>query len=287
MKSNEISLQDRIKSVRLTRTESRVAAYLAANESALSFKSAKDIAQALNISDTSVIRTCRSLGYKGYADLQEQNKAMLENYVESSRYVIPVNQVVQKLERYQASDNSICLDMALESIQAAHRNNAPDKFLRAAELLYESEHITVAGFRGMSGPARSLSTLLRQYLPHVECFTDLDTLCVEKMLDCRHRDCVVLLSVERYSKMSCLIAEMARESGSRLITIVDKITAPVSYQADLVLVSDFSSPLPINSFVATQFIAESIIFEISKLKGLSQEQRLSRLNEKLEKLDLY
>lgn len=287
MKSNEISLQDRIKSVRLTRTESRVAAYLAANESALSFKSAKDIAQALNISDTSVIRTCRSLGYKGYADLQEQNKAMLENYVESSRYVIPVNQVVQKLERYQASDNSICLDMALESIQAAHHNNAPDKFLRAAELLYESEHITVAGFRGMSGPARSLSTLLRQYLPHVECFTDLDTLCVEKMLDCRHRDCVVLLSVERYSKMSCLIAEMARESGSRLITIVDKITAPVSYQADLVLVSDFSSPLPINSFVATQFIAESIIFEISKLKGLSQEQRLSRLNEKLEKLDLY
>lgn len=287
MKSNELSLQDRIKSVRLTRTESRVAAYLAANESALSFKSAKDIAQALNISDTSVIRTCRSLGYKGYSDLQEQNKAMLENYVESSRYVIPVKQVVQKLERYQGSDNSICLDMALESVQAAYWNNSPDKFRRAAELLYESEHIIVAGFRGMSGPARSLSTLLRQYLPHVECFIDLDTLCVEKMLDFQSRDCLVLLSVERYSKMSCLIAEMARESSSRLITIVDKITAPVSYQADLVLVSDFSSPLPINSFVATQFIAESIIFEISKLKGLSQEQRLERMNEKLEKLELY
>lgn len=287
MKNNELTLQDRIKSVRLTRTESRVAAYLAANESALSFKSAKDIAQELNISDTSVIRTCRSLGYRGYSDLQEQQKAMLETYVEGSRYVIPVKQVVQKLEKYQASDNSVCLDMALESIQAAYRNNAPDKFCRAAELIYESEHISIAGFRGMSGPARSIATLLRQYIPHVECFCDIDTVCIEKMLDCKPNDCVILLSVERYSKMSCLIAEMARESGARLITIVDKITAPVSYQADLVLVSDFSSPLPVNSFIATQFIAESIIFEMSKLKGMAQESRLLRMNEKLEKLDLY
>ena len=285
--ANRFDLQDRIKSVRLTKTENQVAAYFAKHATELPFKTTQDIALELGISDTSVIRTCRSLGYKGYTELQEEQRSSLKAYMESSRYTIPSKQVASKYEKYKAGDTSTFLEMALNNLTTVCANNRQEVFRKAAELIYSSEHVFIAGFRGMAGQAQALGVYLHQYLPFVDSMSVCDTSCVEKMLDYGENDCVILLSVERYSKMSCTIAEMARENKSRLIVIVDKITAPVAYQADVVLVSEFSSPLPVNSFIATQFIIENLLYEVSKIKGVAQEDRLQRLNTNLEKLDLY
>ena len=285
--ANRFNLQDRVETVHLTKTENRVAEYLVKNAMELPLKTAKDIAFELGISDTSIIRTCRSLGYKGYTDLQEEQRNSLKTYMESSRYTIPLKQVASKYEKYKTSDMNEVLEMAVNNLTSVCKNNKPETFRRAAELILSSDHVFIAGFRGLAGQAQALGIYLHQYLPFVDAMCVCDTACIEKMLDYGENDCIILLSVERYSKMSCTIAEMARENGSRLIAIVDKITAPVAYQADIVLLSEFSSVLPVNSFIATQFIIENLLFEISKIKGVAQEERLKRLNMNLEKLDLY
>ena len=70
------SLQQRIQSADLTRTEKRIADYFLDHSESLYFMTARDIAQELGVSDTSIIRLCRALGYRGFRELQESQREL-------------------------------------------------------------------------------------------------------------------------------------------------------------------------------------------------------------------
>ena len=217
-------LEQRIQSAHLTRTEKVIADYFLEHSGSLYFLTAKDIALALSVSDTSVIRLCRTLGYRGFRELQESLRSELSQVIEREKYVIPQHQVPDKLQKYQDLSSFQCLQFAVDCLQETYRKNDPEKYGQIVRILLESEHIFVSGFRGLAGPARHLGTLLSQYTRHVEYFCDADTRCVEKLLDYGPHDCVILLGAERYSRMTCVLAEMAHDAGCRLIVITDKLT---------------------------------------------------------------
>ena len=217
-------LEQRIQSAHLTRTEKVIADYFLEHSGSLYFLTAKDIALALGVSDTSVIRLCRTLGYRGFRELQESLRSELSQVIEREKYVIPQHQVPDKLQKYQDLSSFQCLQFAVDCLQETYRKNDPEKYGQIVRILLESEHIFVSGFRGLAGPARHLGTLLSQYTRHVEYFCDADTRCVEKLLDYGPHDCVILLGAERYSRMTCVLAEMAHDAGCRLIVITDKLT---------------------------------------------------------------
>ena len=132
-----------------------------------------------------------------------------------------------------------------------------------------------------------LSLLLSQFTSHIRSCCKADSECVEQMLDYGRNDCVVLIGVERYSKMTRVMAEMAHETGCRLIVITDKITAYIANGADLVLLADFSFSFALNSFVGAMYVAETIAFEASRMLGIQPRARLQRLNKYLAELELY
>lgn len=224
----DTSLQQRIQSADLTRTEKRIADYFLDHSESLYFMTARDIAQELGVSDTSIIRLCRALGYRGFRELQESQRAELAQVMESGRYVIPRQQVEGKLEQYQNCSPFQCLQLAMETLQETYRKNRPEKFERAAQLLLQSEHIFISGFRGFSGSARYMGVLLSQYINRVTYYCDADTRCVEGLIDYGSQDCVVVFGAERYSRMSCVLAQIARDAHCRLIVITDKLTAPLA-----------------------------------------------------------
>ena len=110
---------------------------------------------------------------------------------------------------------------------------------------------------------------------------------MEKLLDYGPHDCVILLGAERYSRMTCVLAEMAHDAGCRLIVITDKLTAPFAGDADIVLLADLSSPTPMHSYIGVTFLVETIGFEFSRTLGVYPQQRLSRLDAYLSELQLY
>ena len=247
-------LEQRIQSAHLTRTEKVIADYFLEHSGSLYFLTAKDIALALGVSDTSVIRLCRTLGYRGFRELQESLRSELSQVIEREKYVIPQHQVPDKLQKYQDLSSFQCLQFAVDCLQETYRKNDPEKYGQIVRILLESEHIFVSGFRGLAGPARHLG---------------------------------ILLGAERYSRMTCVLAEMAHNAGCRLIVITDKLTAPFAGDADIVLLADLSSPSPTNSYIGVNFLIEAIAFEFSRTLGVYPQQRLSRLDAYLSELQLY
>lgn len=280
-------LEEKIKNARLTRVEKKVADYILENSESLYFLTAKDIAQQLDVSDASVIRLCRSLGYKGYKDLQESMRGELSQALRQDRYIIPPEQISDKFDRYRALSSYQYLEMAIENLQSTCTKNEPEKFAAAAELILSSERVMVAGFRGAASLALHLGVTLSQLIENVSYLTQADSRCVEAVLDYSADDCIILAGAERYSRMTRVLSEMARENGCRIITITDKITAPIAKDADIVFLADFSSPIALNSYVGALYVAETIAIELSKKLGIRPRQRLSRMNKYLSELQLF
>lgn len=283
----EIRLEDRIRNARLTKTEKRIADYLLEHSGSIYFTTARDLAAEINVSDTSIIRLCRSLGYKGYKELQESMREELSDRLEQERYVIPVNQVNEKYSRYGQIGSDQFLEKAIANLQATCGRNGPEKYDKAAELILSSEHVYIAGFRGSATVATHLGLLLSQFIKGVRFFSKADSGCVEAMLDCGREDCVILSGVERYSKMTVILSEMAREAGCRLIVLTDKITAPIAAGADVVFLAECASPSAMNSFLSAIYIVETLGFEVSRKLGVQPRRRLERLDKYLSQLQLY
>lgn len=280
-------LADRINAAMLTKTERRIADYMLQHSETLYFTTAKDLAMELGVSDTSVIRLCRSLGYKGYKELQQSMQGELSRVMEQGKYVIPQEKLRVRAEQTDNQGHSQCLDAAIKNLQTANAKNAPEKYLRAAELILGSEHIFVAGFRGSASLSMHLGVLLSQFVKHVEYHYHADSSCVEAMASCGAQDCVILIGAERYSKMTRVLAEMAKEADCKLIVLTDKPGASFAAKADIVFVADVSGPYVFNSYVSMLYIIENLGFELSKLMGVWAEQNLSRLNRYLTQLQLY
>lgn len=97
----------------------------------------------------------------------------------------------------------------------------------------------------------------------------------------------MVFGAERYSRMSCVLAQIARDAHCRLIVITDKLTAPLAVGADIVLLADFTSPTAVNSYLGVNFLVEAIAFEVSRQLGVFPQQRLSRMDHYLSELHLY
>ena len=288
-------LEQRIQSAHLTRTEKVIADYFLEHSGSLYFLTAKDIALALGVSDTSVIRLCRTLGYRGFRELQESLRSELSQVIEREKYVIPQHQVPDKLQKYQDLSSFQCLQFAVDCLQETYRKNDPEKYGQIVRILLESEHIFVSGILRSAARHGLRQKGYTDVEESVSASVAGDEIADDpresghrmSLLDYGPHDCVILLGAERYSRMTCVLAEMAHDAGCRLIVITDKLTAPFAGDADIVLLADLSSPSPTNSYIGVNFLIEAIAFEFSRTLGVYPQQRLSRLDAYLSELQLY
>ena len=65
----------KIQSMTLTRTDAEIAEYILAHLSTIGFQTSTTMAEEIGVSDTSVIRFIRKLGFKGYADFRSEMNA--------------------------------------------------------------------------------------------------------------------------------------------------------------------------------------------------------------------
>ena len=107
------------------------------------------------------------------------------------------------------------------------------------------------------------------------------------MLDYGPSDCLLLIGTERYSKMARVLGDMAREAGVKLVAIVDKLTSPLAYHADAVLLADISGATAMNSYLGVFYVVETLNFQLSHYCGTYVGRRLSRLNRYISEMELY
>lgn len=272
-----VLLEEKIKKARLTRTEQAVADYVLDNFPDVCFMKATDVSSALGISDTSVIRFSRSIGYSGFAEMQrELQKEMTEKMVTAIRPNDTVIQRSKRLASYMDEKNLMnkYLEVVLNNFEESFKKNSFEKLEEISKTILQSNRKFIVGFKGCMGLANQLSKMLKVMLEDVRLINYADSSAIEIIMDAGREDCVILFSFPRYARMAIKIAERAKAAGAKLVVFTDKVTASVANSADIILGISVDSIFFSNSYVVPTFFLEVLAADIQRKCGQSIKDRM-------------
>lgn len=277
---------ERIKDKVLTKTEKIIADYILDNINTICFSPIKDVAMACGVSDTSVIRFLRELGYEGYTDFKKSlNEKLLEHY---NANLSPMQKFNQSKARIDTG--SIANEVFYNSITnlSMTLNNLDEKLLQEiADCLIKSQKKYIAAFRGTSCCADYFWRKANYFLPSLILCDKAESETLEKLAEIDKGDCLMLFSFPRYSEICRIILELAQKRGAKIILFTDRITSPLAPFADYLIPVNVTGFSFTNSYVVPLCYAEALAVIISKKLENCTEERLNLLEEYIYKANLY
>lgn len=253
------------------------------------FMTSTEIAGELNVSEASVIRFARALGYSGYMDFQ---KSLRKSHTErlgriSSAVAVPY-------ERLQASmahnDENYIQEFLMNTetnITSVVRNNPKETFDAAIELLLKARRKYIVASRANTGVASYFNLLLRHQVSDVIPTWESSVNVIDHMCDIGREDCVILFSFPRYSEMDHQAMQMAEDAGAGIIVITDRPSAPLAQYATVLLTVDVDTNTFFNSYVGVQLVMEILSAGLSRRVGGANAEKLQMIDRYIGKLGVY
>ena len=283
------SVTELIHTSNLTKTQKMIAKYILDNYSDACFMTSTDIATELGVSESSVIRFSRSLGFNGFMDFQKELRKEYQDKVLSisSTVTVPSQRVAHRTKLETHADSvERHFKNAVNNLETVFKMNSMMSFEKAADIILSSKRKYIAATRGNSCLCDYFSLYLKQMIPHVIMTNTASLTPIDHMCSISKEDCLILFSFPRYSSSDKVTAEIAQESGARIIIITDKPSSELAPFATVLLTVPVDSDAFFNSMVAAQFVAEAILDSISqKTKGI--EKRLRKIDQYLDKIGNY
>ena len=279
----------KIQSMTLTRTDAEIAEYILAHLSTIGFQTSTTMAEEIGVSDTSVIRFIRKLGFKGYADFRSEMNARTARQIDRAQPdLTPGEKYLRTLEHL--GSGSLISDVSqytLNNLQKSYAQLDQGTVEQIVDILLRSDRKYIAGFRGTACCAQYMASKLLFLTPPVVPILHADATAVENLLDITERDCLFLYSFPRYSEIARPLMEIARESGAKVILMTDRRTSPLANKADVVVTAQVDGLGFTNSYVAPLSLSEVILLSVSGRKDVTDSKRFNRIDSVMEREKLY
>jgi DNA-binding MurR/RpiR family transcriptional regulator len=259
----------------LSAGQKRVANYLIDNPEESAFKTAYQIGQKSEVSETTVIRLSYALGFEGFSKMQEkiQNQLLLQNQTDSSFNEHHLRSDEEKDSFTKVIENEIHILRNL-----IHRTNVQDIW-KAVDMIIQADQILIAGHRISHAAAYWFSYSLSSLRGNVNlCSPNGDFM--EKICNLTKKSVVVIFSFPRYANETLKIAECTKEQGIKLISITDRLFSPVGRVSDLTLTTEEKAENGTNSMASVISLLDIVIAGIYE----KDQKRIQSYQEKLEKL---
>lgn len=268
-------LQKKIKNKNLTKTEMIIADFFFENQKKLYFLTSTDIANELKISDTSVIRFVKSLGFKSFKDFKKSLKKVV-----SSKVLTPSERLNLNEELLQTNEiMNIFKNTIYNNIEATLNADSYVNIQESIEILVKSKKKYIVGFKSTSGVASFFGLRLGFVLKDVITFSENSSELIKSIVDINSCDCLCIIAHPKYSKTYSILIELAKKVNAKIIIITDKMTSPVANKGNITILTDIEGISYFNSIVSTQVILEFILTLISKNLNIDSKERLSYIND--------
>lgn len=261
----EKGLAYRISHAELTKGQSKLAGYLLNNQKRVLELTSAEVGKEVGMSDASVIRFCRAIGYDGFADLKVQLKKELSVHSRKiGKHSLYEHYVIQE-EKYQNEKRDFpeVLRIMGEDLETSLRQNSLEKYQKVADGLLAARRKVVVGLRGGAGFAVSFARLMQFMCYEVRCISDegRDTFCT--LGELTDKDAVLILNFSRHHNMDHKIVEVLRAQGVPYYLITDYNSSPLAADAEEVLVAETEQCGFFHSMVGVQAMLEYILLLMS------------------------
>lgn len=250
-----------------------VARWLEVNLDAVAFKPAVFIAQQCQVSESTVVRFARKLGYNSYPAMQGQVQSSVQQQ-------LSLRQKLQKSLASTTTDQVLqrVIQSDIENLRLSLETIDPSGFQRAIQQLVSAEHVGIVGLRASSGPAAFLSFTLNLIRPRVRLISNTSGDLLDHLLDFGPRDAVVMVSVARPARKTLEAAAYCAHQGVPTIGITDSNFAPLAPYTDLCLRVSAQGVFW-ESYTAVLSLCNALVTGVSLSVSADAENRLKQLEE--------
>ena len=247
----------------------------------------KEIAATAAVSQPTVIRFARRLGFDGFPPLQRAVVDALEaNAVlpTSARETVSVDSSARKNMELIASNK--VGQRALGNIQTLV-SQLSEKRIKACVKLLCNTSLRVVGLGGVwSRPMASYFIYMLNHLrANVALLQDHQIPIIDQIADLKHRTVLVVFDFETYQNSTVAVARMVRNESGKVVLITDENLSPIADFASIVFTAPIAVDMPQTSSVATLTLVEMLLSEVAAEMGDSVESRILRIQKRRQSVD--
>ncbi|WHH58100.1 MurR/RpiR family transcriptional regulator [Petroclostridium sp. X23] len=214
----------------LTSIQKQVADYLLQHLDAVAFKKLEELSLEIGVSTTSVIRFARSLGYNGYADMQQDlqqgliGKASLPERLSDS-----IKNTKQDKLLIDTFQNDI------DNIHATLMGLSEEDLSKAVSAIINAKSVYVVGNRGAFSVAHYIAYRLSQIKTGVRLIQGIGMMFPEEISNASPEDVCIAILTPRYSKMTASIVSWFKKHGITVILFTKQGNTEIDPYGDIIL----------------------------------------------------
>ena len=220
MVTGSLSLQQRLTRCldSATKSEQAIASYVLTNLREIPFETAASLARKIGVSELTVGRFCRSLGFRHFKQL----KAELKDDLGDRPWLIADRlQEVQRRSAASGDQLAKSLELELAALVKVYELAQSDAWKPAIERLAYRPRVYITGFQTERGMAAYLAHQLQYLRDGVHLLDLTGGNIAEALLAPPDESCLVIFDSRRYSRISKLLIEKAHAAGIPVTLIAD------------------------------------------------------------------
>jgi len=268
----------------MSQRQAQLGRYILDHITEVPFLSAAELAERANVSEPTVIRFSRSLGYTGYQDLRKEAQKFIKAYLGPGDKVRSVLNLTP--DRHSIIDK--VFDSQVIALEETRNLLSRKAFWEAVEALCNAKNIFLFGQGGMS--ALSLDMLdfrLRRYGYYTYTLSQGGRALFENLNLMTADDTLVVITFSQPDEETAIVLNHARSVNAKTVVITDYVEAELTRESDIILFvkrgevgtsRSYAIPLVIIEALVLSIAAEdeSCLEMLDKLHQLRAEHQKSR-----------
>ena len=248
-----------------------------------------EIASAVGVNSSTVVRTAQALGFEGFPELQSVlRRQFLDQTRIAQRLQIGTQQLIEDLDGEEPANQHLLNTVLREAVQLLldlPQHVPAHIFDRAVEMLDSAKRVYIVGLGSSFPLALNFGIVLRYMWPDTTVVAPGIDPIPAQLAGLGRGDLIFAICFARYIRETLTVMEVGRGRGASVLTVTDSHVSPAAKRADLALIVPYRTRLYGNT--ASIFaLLDALIGALTLRYPELSRARLDSIEELYERFDL-
>ena len=255
------------------------------------YLSAARIAEMVDVSHSTVVRTAQALGFNGFPEFQSALQEQVSGRMNSTGvYQLGARKLISELLEQDGSGTGSILEHVMlndaKNIENMVSQITMADFERAVNMLLEAENVYVIGLRSSAPMAMNFAMGLRQIRGKCHLLQPGVGDLVDQIVALTDKDLLFSLCFGRYTRVTLHAMDYARKIGAQIISVTDSPVSPAARRADLVFTVRYGVWF-YGASAALFSLLHALVAAILVHQNDAAQTRLERLDAVIEEFNIF
>ena len=267
---------EKLENTKLTKKEKRIAEFFLDEEQRVFLMNVADIAKTIDVSDTSVIRFIKSLGFENFTDFKNSGQEDIKSRLDKTNDFIKNLDIIK-----ENSIEQLYIHKINEEVNKIFNSSSQKQIKKISNLIIKAKNKYIVGFKSTAGIANFFGVRLGFMLENVSTFNIDDSVVVNSIFNIKQEDILIIFDYPMYSKATVVLAKIARENKAKILLFTDSDNAPLAEYSDILYKVKLNGISVFNSLISTQILIEYLLTYISQFIEEKAKIRFSKIRKYL------